>query len=142
MLVRYSTRSSAASWLGLSAAMPQQLVNCSVPLPAGSLRELGDDVLHVGEVVGHRAGDPVALDRHRGQLLAERLAAPAGADVLGVGERAGVHLVLDVREGIDVLLAVGDRLAVVDEPAAGLRHERADALVLRIRTRGRRRRPS
>src|SRR5690606_6158841 len=35
VLVRCSTRLSAASWFGLSAAMPQQFVNWSVPGPAG-----------------------------------------------------------------------------------------------------------
>ena len=68
---------------------------------------------------------------HGGELLAEGLAAPACSDVRGVRERAVHQMRLHVVETLDVLGAVRDGLAVDDHSAAGLRHERADALVLR-----------
>ncbi len=45
------------------------------------------------------------------QLPAERLAAPAGAERrTAYAKRPGVHLLLHVGEGLDVLGAVGDGL--------------------------------
>ena len=90
-LVSDSTSEIASSLLPLSSAMPQQFVNASVPLPGGPRGQLGDRVVDVREVVGHRAGDPVALDGHRGLLLAERLATPAGAEVGRVRRHAVLH---------------------------------------------------
>ena len=60
------------------------------PLALRSCRELYGAVLHVGEVLGQRAADPVPFDGHGGESLAEGLAAPARAEVGGVLRRSVV----------------------------------------------------